>query len=112
MSTTPDPTRNIGDSCCSKCGKLLLVNDSAIVYTDMRNDVSLVLGNCCADLVIGSLIQDFAKKIGNEIAMGYWINQRMPARLRCLVNSAKQIAHQYELNLDYEVNYIRIGQEK
>jgi len=62
MSTTPDPTRNIGESCCSKCGKLLLVNESAIVYTDMRNDTPLVLGNCCADLVIGSLIQDSAKK--------------------------------------------------
>lgn len=112
MSTTPDPTRNIGDSCCSKCGKLLLVNDSAIVYTGMRNDVPLVLGNCCADLVIGSLIQDFAKKIGNEIAMGYWINQRMPARLRHIVDAAKQIAHQYKLTLDYEVNYVGRGQEK
>ena len=112
MSTTPDPTRNIGDSCCSKCGKLLLVNDSAIVFTDMRNNVPLVLGNCCSDLVIGSLIQDFAKKIGNEIAVGYWINQRIPARLRRLVDATKQIAHQYELNLDYEVNYVRRGEQK
>jgi hypothetical protein len=112
MSTTPDPTRDIGNSCCAKCAKLLLVNDSAIVHTDMRDGSPLVLGNCCADIVIGSLIQDFAKKIGNEIAMGFWINQRTPARLRCLVNAARQIAHQYELNLDYEVNYIGRGQEK
>jgi len=112
MSTTPDPTRNIGDSCCSKCGKLLLVNDSAIVYTDMRNDVPLVLGNCCADLVIGSLIQDFAEKIGNGNAIGYWINQHSPERLGRLVNTAKQIAHQYGLNLDHEVNYVRRGEEK
>jgi hypothetical protein len=89
-----------------------LVNDSAIVYTNMRNDVPLVLGNCCADLVIGSLIQDFAKKIGNEIAMGYWINQRNPKRFGHLVDAAKQIARQYELNLDYEVNYVERGQEK
>lgn len=112
MSTTPDPTRNIGDSCCSKCGKLLLVNDSAIVYTDMRNDVPLILGNCCADLVLGSLIQDYSEKIGNEIAMGYWINQRGPERMGRLVVAAKQIAHQYELNLDYELNHVRRGQEK
>ena len=112
MSTTPDPTRDIGDSLCSKCGKLLLVNNSAIVYTDMRNGVPLVLGNCCADLVIGSLIQDYAKKISNEIAVGYWINQRVPARLNRLVDAAKQIAHQYESSLDYEVNYVRRGQKK
>lgn len=111
MSTTPDPIRNIGDSCCSKCGKLLLVKDSAILYTDMRNNVPLVLGNCCADLVIGSLIQDYAKKISNEIALGYWINQRNTERFGHLVHAAKQIAHQYELNLDYEVNYVRKGQK-
>lgn len=110
MSTTPDPTRNIGDSRCSKCGKLLLVNDSAIVYTDMRNDMPLVLGNCCADLVIGSLIQDFAKNIHNETAMGYWINQRGLARMRRIAHTAKQIAHEYELALDFESQ--RIGEEK
>lgn len=112
MSTTPDPTRNIGDSCCSKCGKLLLVNDSAIVYTDMRNDVPLVLGNCCADLVIGSLMQDFAMNISNETATGYWINQQGLERMVRLVGAAKQIAYQYELNLDYELNHVRRGQEK
>jgi len=112
MSTTPDTTRKIGDSCCSKCGKLLLVNDSAIVYTDIRNDMPLVLGNCCADLVIGSLIQDFAKNIRNEIAMGYWINQRMPARLRRIALSAKQIAHEYELALDIESQCIGEEQDK
>jgi len=78
----------------------------------MRNGVPLVLGNCCADLVIGSLIQDYAKKISNEIAVGYWINQRVPARLKRLVDAAKQIAHQYESSLDYEVNYVRRGQKK
>ncbi len=109
MSTTPDNTRNIGDSCCSKCGKLLLVNDSAIVYTDMRNDMPLVLGNCCADLVIGSLIQDFAKNIRNEIAMGYWINQRGLARMRRIAHAARQIAHEYELALDFGSQ--RIGEE-
>ena len=110
MSTTPDPTRNIGDSCCSKCGKLLLVNDSAIVYTDTHNDMPLVLGNCCADLVIGSLIQDFARNIRNEIAMGYWINQRGLARMRRIAHAAKQIAHEYELALDF--GSLRIGEEK
>jgi hypothetical protein len=112
MSTTPDPTRNIGDSCCSKCGKLLLVNDGAIVYTDMRNDVPFVLGNCCADLVLGSLIQDYAQKIGKELAMGYWINQRMPARLRRIAHTAKQIAHEYELALDFESQCIGEEEDK
>jgi len=110
MSTTPDHTRNIGESCCSKCGKLLLVNESAIVYTDMRNDKPLVLGNCCADLVIGSLIQDSAKKIRNEIAMSYWINQRDPARMRRIAHTAKLIAHAYELALEFESQCI--GEEK
>jgi hypothetical protein len=110
MSTTPDPTRNIGNSCCSKCGKLLLVNDSAIVYTDISNNMPLVLGNCCADLVIGSLIQDFAKNIRNEIAVGYWINQRDLARMKRIACAAKQIAHEYELALD--LGSQRIGEEK
>jgi hypothetical protein len=107
MSSTPDHTRNIGDACCSKCGRLLLVNDSAITHTDMSNNAPLVLGNCCADLVIGSLIQDYATKIGNEIALGYWINQRTPARLRRIVDAAKNIAYQYELSLDYAANHVR-----
>ena len=112
MSTTPDPTRDIGDSCCSKCGTLLLVNDSAIVHTDMHDGSPLVLGNCCADLVIGSLIQDFAQNINSEPAMGYWINQRNPARMRRIVDTAKQIAHVYELDVDFEVAHFKKDYEK
>jgi len=112
MSTTPDPTRNIGDSCCSKCGNLLLVNDSAIVYTDMRDGYPLVLGNCCADLVIGSLIQDFAKSVSHELTMGYWINQLNTGRLKRIADAAKQITQNYELTLDYEVNCTTRGQQK
>ena len=112
MSTTPDPTRDIGDSCCSKCGTLLLVNDSAIVHTAMRDGSPLVLGNCCADLVIGSLIQDFAQNIRNEIAMGYWINQLHPSRMRRIADTAKQIAHEYELALDFESQRIEGEQGK
>lgn len=111
MSTTPDPTRNIGDSCCSKCGELLLVNDSAIVYTDMRNDVPLVLGNCCADLVLGSLIQDYAQKIGNEIAMGYWIKSSADRRQR-VADAARKVAQRYEVDIDYGVNRIKRGLKK
>jgi hypothetical protein len=110
MSTTPEPTRSIGDSCCSKCGTLLLVNDSAIVHTDMRDGSPLVLGNCCADLVIGSLIQDFARQLQNEIAVGYWIKRRSPHRMRRLADTAKNIAHEYELAHDYESQ--RIGKEQ
>ena len=105
MSTTPDPTRDIGDSCCSKCGKLLLVNDSAIVHSPMRDGNPLVLGNCCADLVISSLIQDFALQLRNETAAGYWIKQRSPSRMRRLADTAKQIAHEYELAHDYETQH-------
>jgi hypothetical protein len=112
MSTTPDPTRNIGDSCCSKCGKLLLVNDGAIVHTNMRNDVPLVLGNCCADLVIGALIQDLAKCVSHELTAGYWIDTRNTGRLKRVANASKQVTHYYELSLDYEVNYVRWGKEK
>lgn len=112
MSATPDPTRDIGDSCCSKCGTLLLVNDSAIVHTDMRDSSPLVLGNCCADLVIGSLIQDFAQNISSEPAMGYWINQRNPARMKSMVETAKQIAHMYELHVDFEVAFFKKDYEK
>lgn len=112
MSTTPDPTRNIGDSCCSKCGKLLLVNDSAIVYTDMRNDVPLVLGNCCADRVIGALIQDLAKCISCEFTSGYWIDHRNTGRLTRVADAARQITHHYELSIGYEVNYVRKGEQQ
>ena len=112
MSSTPDPTRDIGDSCCSKCGTLLLVNDSAIVHTDMRDGSPLVLGNCCADLVIGSLIQDFAQNISSEPAMGYWINQRHLGRLKRIADTAKQIAHEYELALDFEVAFFKKDYEK
>jgi hypothetical protein len=101
MSTTPDPTRNIGDSCCSKCGKLLLVNDSAIVYTDMFEDAPLVLGNCCADLVIGALIQDFARCVCTEPTYGYWIHRGNTLRLQRIEDAATQIAKSYELARSY-----------
>jgi hypothetical protein len=42
--------------------------------------------------------------------MGYWINQRHPARMRRIAHTAKQIAHEYELALDFGSQ--GIGEEK
>ena len=78
----------------------------------MRNDVPLVLGNCCADLVIGALIQDLAKCVSHELTAGYWIDTRNTGRLKRVANASKQVTHYYELSLDYEVNYVRWGKEK
>ena len=101
MSITPDPTRNIGDSCCSKCGKLLLVNDSAIVHTDMRDGASLVLGNCCADLFIGGALQDFAVLLKRQSFVGELISTTNTMRLRRLSEAALAISREYDLALEY-----------
>jgi len=42
--------------------------------------------------------------------MGYWINQRDPARMRRIAHTAKLIAHAYELALEFGSQ--RIGEEK
>ena len=96
MSLTPDPTRQIDDSHCSKCGRQLLVNDAAIVYEGMRGGNSLVLASCCADEVIGSLIQDFSLALKNEIYVGHWVANVNRSRLNRIIEASESIRGTYQ----------------
>lgn len=96
MSLTPDPTRKIIDSRCSKCGRQLLINDSAIIYEGMREGNSLVLGSCCADEVIGSLIQDFSLALKNEIYVGHWVTHLNRTRLNRIIEASESIRGSYQ----------------
>jgi len=97
MSITPNPTRNIGDSCCSHCGHLLLVNDQAIVFDWMSNSNPLVLGTCCADLVLGSLIQDYATLLKSEFCAGHWIKRQASGRIVRVADALERVLRAYRL---------------
>lgn len=97
MSITPNPTREVGDSCCSKCGRLLLVNDQAIVHEGMANGKPLVFATCCADLVLGSLIQDYARVLKAEIFAGHWIKRQVRDRLSRIADALEKVLKQYRL---------------
>lgn len=97
MSITPNSTREIGDSCCSKCGHLLLVNDQAIVHEGMANGQPLVFGTCCADLVLGSLIQDYARVLKAEIFAGHWIKRQVRDRLSRIADALEKVLKAYRL---------------
>lgn len=97
MSITPNPTREIGDSCCSKCGRLLLVNDQAIVHEDMANGKPLVFGTCCADRVLGSLIQDYAAVLQTEIFAGHWIKRQVRGGFSRVADALEKVLKAYRL---------------
>lgn len=95
MSVTPNPTREIGDSCCSKCGRLLLVNDQAIVYEGMSNGDPLILATCCADLVLGSLIQDYADVLKKQIFIGHWLPRQQRSRFSRIADALEIVSEIY-----------------
>ena len=104
MSITPDRTRKIKDSNCSRCGKAIGVNQQAIIYDDMANNSILLIGECCADRLIGSLLQDFSRAI-TECSSTYpsnWINYSPTYRLENMSAAAQTISDQYKSLLDLE----------
>lgn len=102
MSITPDPTRDSRDSCCTKCGRLLLVNDQAITHDQMRNGETFVLGNCCTDLFIGALLQDFAALLKRQVFVGQLLNSSSAERLARIEKAANEISHQYQLQREFK----------
>ncbi len=94
MSLTPDATRPIANSRCSKCGALLLVNNKAIVHEGMNNKNPLILGTCCTDLVLGALIQDYANAICGSHFEGEWIKSN-PYRRERISRAAKELEMAY-----------------
>ncbi len=97
MSITPDITRQTGDSCCSKCGRLLLVNDQAIVHEGMANGLPLVIGNCCADSFVGSMLQDFNDALTKHSPShpSHWIRSTQTSRAERIILAAEGIAKAY-----------------
>lgn len=98
MSITPNPTREIGNSCCSKCGRLLLVNDQAIVYEGMFNGDPLILATCCADLVLGSLVQDFADVLKKQTFSGHWLTKQHRSRFSRIADALESLSKIYRLS--------------
>jgi hypothetical protein len=102
MSITPDSTREIGDSCCSKCGRLLLVNDQAIVHEHMRDGATFVLGTCCADTFMGAVLQDFAVLLSRQSSMGELLSTSSVLRLKRVCEAAQVISHEYDIFQEYQ----------
>lgn len=93
MSITPDETRQVLNTRCSGCGNELHVNQRAIWF-DAMADTPLLLGDCCADRVIGALIQDYADALsehGNTWP-SYWITQVTPERMNRVADKAEVIS--------------------
>ena len=67
MSITPDETRKIEVTNCSGCGAALHVNQRAIWF-DAMAEHPLLLGDCCADRVLGALIRDYSEVLTKHCA--------------------------------------------
>lgn len=102
MSITPDSTREIGDSWCSKCGLLLLVNDQAIVHEHMRDGATFVLGTCCADIFMGAVLQDFAALLSRQSSMGELVSTSSVLRLKRVREAAQVVSHEYDIFHEYQ----------
>jgi hypothetical protein len=104
MSITPDYLRNIKDSNCSCCGKAIGVNQRAILYDRMANNSILLIGDCCADRLIGSLLQDYATALTKYSSTypSHWINNSPKFRLENISAAAQTISDEYKSFLDLE----------
>jgi|GEM_PF-3073476 len=97
MTITPDFALYIKTSECSCCGGKLSVNDMAIFYDQMANGIELLIGTCCADRLLGSLIQDFADALDNRsfVWPSYWIRVPDEHRMIRIAEAAKNISAIY-----------------
>lgn len=98
MSITPDHTRKIKDSNCSCCGKIIGVNQQAVLYDAMANNSILLIGDCCADRLIGSLLQDYATALTKYSSTypSHWINNSPKYRLKNMSAAAQTISEAYK----------------
>lgn len=96
MSITPDENRPLSATRCSGCGKELHVNQRA-VYFDAMAEAHLLLGDCCADRVLGALIQDYAMALKNHSTTwpSHWITRLYPARMTSVAEAAATISEEY-----------------
>jgi hypothetical protein len=96
MRITPDETRGITNTRCSGCGSELHVNQQAIWFDAMVSN-PLLLGDCCADRVLGALNQDYAEALTRRSNTwpSYWITQATPHRMTRVAEKAKVISEAY-----------------
>lgn len=96
MSITPDETRQVLDTRCSGCGNELHVNQRAIWFDAMAY-TPLLLGDCCADRVIGALIQDLADALTKHSSTwpSHWITQAYAGRMNSVADKAEVISKAY-----------------
>lgn len=114
MSITPDKTRPVSNPICSKCGQLLYVNNQAIIHDQMHDADPLLIGNCCADLFVGALIQDFSDALTKHTVAvpSHWLTSS-PERAKKIVAAIQNIADAYEDLIDpYGRSHQNIKQEK
>lgn len=114
MSITPDKTRLVKIPICSKCGQLLYVDKQAIIHDQMHDGETLIIGNCCADLFVGALIQDFSNAITKHSVSvpSHWLTSS-PERAKKIVAAIQNIADAYEDLIDpYCLSHQNIKQEK
>lgn len=102
MSITPNITRPIENPICWKCGQFLHVNNQAIVHEHMHDGQPLVIGDCCADLIFGALIQDFrdALTIYSFATPSHWIKTGNKTRAQRIISALHDIAMQYECSIN------------
>jgi hypothetical protein len=101
MSITPDMTRHVKNPICSKCGQFLYVNNQAIIHEQMHDGKTLVIGDCCADLFIGALIQDFSDALTKHSVSipSNWLTS-YPVRAKRIISALRNIADAYEAHID------------
>lgn len=96
MSITPDETSDIKVTTCSGCGTPLHVNNRSIFF-DAMAEHPLLLGDCCADKVLGALIQDYSEVLTKHCSTwpSYWITQHYEERMAAVAKAAKIISDVY-----------------
>ena len=112
MSITPDETRDMKVTNCSGCGATLHINQRSIWFDGM-SEHSLLLGDCCADRVLGALIQDYSEALTKHCATwpSYWITQHCAQRMIKVSKAAKVISDEYK-NATLGLQYFCIGETK
>jgi hypothetical protein len=112
MSLLPDETRHIPKPMCSGCGAHLHCNQRAIYFDEMAGN-ALLIGDCCADRVLGALIQDYSTALSNysHCWPSHWITRYCAHRMAKVAQAAKVISDEYT-NAIPGLRYVSKGEQK
>lgn len=101
MAITPNINRPLTTTRCSGCGKQLHILQQAIWF-DAMAEHPLLLGDCCADKVLGVLIQDYSKALTDHSPEwpSYWITELSERRMTAIANASKVISEVYKTVAD------------